>query len=193
MATFLKELFWAFDIFKESLCISRVLLQSSFLWSRVSVFVTERVAVVHSPKDNIFILKGDLAVIHCLLEQFFSNSMFISKKKVGFSYAFLQRYYKEYSQPSILSTVYFSDVKICSHPLLLNHFLSVYLRTPVTVKETSPRSSYIFTATPNILKREQSHEVATFSQKDFFRTPSCPEELLLSNNYFLVTNTFLIS
>ena len=36
-----------------------------------SVFVTDRVAVVLFLEDNVFILKEDLAVIHCLLEQFF--------------------------------------------------------------------------------------------------------------------------
>ena len=87
-------------------------------------------------------------------------------------------------------TVYFSDVKICSDPLLLTHFLSVCFRTPITMKQTSHRSSYIFRAASIILKWEQPLEAATFCQKYFFRTPSCLEELLLSNNYFLVTNTF---
>ena len=42
----------------------------------VFVFVIERVAVIHSLKDNVFIFTGDLAVIHCLSSSF-SNSMFI--------------------------------------------------------------------------------------------------------------------
>ena len=70
------------------------------------------------------------------------------------------------------------------------HFLSMYFRTPVTVKQTSYRSCYILRAALIILKWEQLLEAATFSQNSFFRTPSCLEELLLSNNYFLVTNTF---
>ena len=99
---------------------------------------------------------------------------------------------KENLHPSILSTctVHFSDIKISCHPLLLMHFLSVYFRTPVAVKQTSYRSSYIFRAASIILKWEQPLEAATFCQKYFFRTPSCLEELLLSNNYFLETNTF---
>ena len=101
---------------------------------------------------------------------------------------------KENLHPSILSTctVHFSDIKISCHPLLLMHFLSVYFRTPVAVKQTSYRSSYIFRAASIILKwNESSHlKQLLFRKKDFFRTPSCLEELLLSNNYFLKTNTF---
>ena len=88
------------------------------------------------------------------------------------------------------STVCIRDVKFCSHPLLLTDFLFVYFRKPVTVKQTSYWSSYIVSAASMILKQEQPLDVATFSQKRFFRTPSCLEELLLSNNYFLLTNTF---
>ena len=40
-----------------------------------------------------------------------------------------------------------------------------------------------------MMKREQPLEAATFSQKDF-RTPSRFVQLLLSNNYLLVTNSF---
>ena len=108
-------------------------------------------------------------------------------------------------------TVYFSDVKICI--LFCSRTFSVYFRTPVTVKQTSYQSSYIFRAAFPvdkerklnvyktfilrpvsigliILKWEQPVEEASFSQKDFFRTPSCLEELFLSNSYILVTNTF---
>ena len=60
-------------------------------------------------------------------------------------------------------TVDFSDVKICSHPLLSTHFLSVYLRISVTVKQTSYQNSYIFRAASVILKWEQPLEAATFS------------------------------
>ena len=79
---------------------------------------------------------------------------------------------------------------MCSHPLLLTHFLSVYFRRPVIVKQTSYRSSYSLRAASIILRWEQPLEAASFLQKDFFRIPSCLEELFLSNNHFLVTNTF---
>ena len=49
-------------------------------------------------------------------------------------------------------TVQFSDVKIFSHPNLPTHFLSVYVKTPVPVKQTSYRSSYIFRVASIILK-----------------------------------------
>ena len=91
---------------------------------------------------------------------------------------------------SFNGTVYFSGVKICSHPHLLTHFLSVHFRTPVTVKQTSDQSNYIFRAGSIILKWEQSIEAATSSKKHFLRAPSRLEKLLLSNNFFLITNTF---
>ena len=72
IATFLEELF-LFDIFKSSLFVSPLWLISFLPWSRISVFVTERVAVVCFLKENVFILTGNLAVIHCLLEQFFQH------------------------------------------------------------------------------------------------------------------------
>ena len=100
---------------------------------------------------------------------------------------------KEDFQPSIFSTALyiFLMFKICSHLLLLTHFLALHFRTSITVKQTSYQRSYIFIAASVILKWEQPVEAASFSRKDFFfRTPSCLEELLLSNNYVLVTNTF---
>ena len=128
---------------------------------------------------------GDLAVIHCLLEQFFLQYyVYLQKKLVSAMRSFRGTMIisKEYSLPSILSTctVYFSDVKICSHPHLLTDFLSVYFRRPVAVKQTSYQSSYIFRAASIILKWEQPLEAVTFSQKYLFKTPSCLEELPLS-------------
>ena len=99
---------------------------------------------------------------------------------------------KEYSKPSINNTAHFSDIKICIHltSLLLTHFLSVYFRTPVTVKQTFYQSSNIFRAGSIILKWEQPFKAATYAQKHFFKRSGCQEQVLLSNNYFLVTNTF---
>ena len=97
----------------------------------------------------------------------------------------------EYSQIPILSTVLyiFSEIKTCSHPILRTYFLSVYFRTPATMKQTFYRSAYIFRVASIILKWEQLLEAASFSQKIFFRISSCLQQLLLSNNYSLVTNT----
>ena len=99
---------------------------------------------------------------------------------------------KEYSHLYIVSTctVYFSEVKVSSDLFLLTHFLSVYFRTPVAVKQTFYWSSYIFRGASINLKWEQPLKAATFLQKDSFRTPSCLEELLLFNNYFLVRHPF---
>ena len=51
----------------------------------------------------------------------------------------------KYSQPSILLTVHFSDIKTWSHPIFLTHSLSAYFRT-LTMKQTSYRIAYIFRA-----------------------------------------------
>ena len=65
-ATFLEDLSWAFDFFKGSIYISPLLLQKSIPWSSVSVFITERILATHSFKSCVFILIGELGVIHCL-------------------------------------------------------------------------------------------------------------------------------
>ena len=46
----------------------------------------------------------------------------------------------------------FSDVKTCSDPIWPTSFLSAYFRTPVTVKQTYYRSSYISRAALVIMK-----------------------------------------
>ena len=116
---------------------------------------------------------------------------------------------KECSQTSILSASLCIFLTLKSAVVLFcSRTFSVYFRTPVTVKQTSYQSSYIFRAAfpvdkerkLNVYKTFNLHPVsvgliilkweATFSQKDFFRTPSCLEELFLSNSYILVTNTF---
>ena len=116
---------------------------------------------------------------------------------------------KECSQTSILSASLCIFLTLKSAVILFcSRTFSVYFRTPVTVKQTSYQSSYIFRAAfpvdkerkLNVYKTFNLHPVsigliilkweATFSQKDFFRTPSCLEELFLSNSYILVTNTF---
>ena len=80
IATFSEELSYAFDFLRvHSLLISPLQLQQSFVWSMISAFVRKRVAVIHFLKDTIFILTGDLPVIH-FLSNSFSNSMFVSQK-----------------------------------------------------------------------------------------------------------------
>ena len=56
--------------------------------------------------------------------------------------------------------------------------------------KTSHWSSYIFRAASIIPKWQQPLEAALFLQKYFFQNTWCLKELLLSSNYFLVTNTF---
>ena len=73
------------------------------------------------------------------------------------------------------------------------HFLSAYFIIPVTVKQASYQSNYIFPTASIILKWEQPLKTVTFSQKDFSKY------LLVSSNFlFLITTPwrqilFLIS
>ena len=126
-----------------------------------------------------------------------SAAVFLFSKKIGSRYAFyiVERHYNYLYRilgaiHSFNSTARFSDVRICSHPILPTHFLSAYFRTQVTVKKTY-QSSCIFRAASVLLKWEQLLKGTASSKKSFFfRIRSCLGQLLLSNNYLLVTNTF---
>ena len=89
---------------------------------------------------------------------------------------------------------YFSNIKICSHLILLTHFLSVYFRAPATFKQTSYQSNDIFRLTSIILKWEQPFQAATFLQKYIFLW-----HVVVWNSYFFLITTswqqihFLIS
>ena len=135
----------------------------------------ERVAVIHSLKDTVLILTGDLAFIHCLMSHSFSSSIFISKKS-WFQLCILSEMLSLFlrntrSHPFFQKngTVYFYDIKICSYPLLLTNFFSVNFWTPVTVKQTSYQKRYIFRVASIILKWKQPLQAATFSQKYFVK------------------------
>ena len=86
-------------------------------------------------------------------------------------------------------------MKIFNHPILPTHFLSAYFRAPVTVKQTP---FLIEAAIPleqqQLCWNESSHlKQQFFCRRIFFSMPSCLERLVISSNYFLVTNTFLNS
>ena len=100
----------------------------------------------------------------------------------------------EYSQPSILLTLLsisltlkLAAIQFCDFLFYLFNFL--YYRKPVTVKEISYRNNYIFRSSLIILKWEQPLEAVPFCIIFFF-IPSCLEQQLLCNNYFLVINSF---
>ena len=98
----------------------------------------KRMTVIYSLKCTVFILTGELAVIHCLSNSFSSN-MVILKKTIGSSCAFFQGYHNCFYRilaaiHSFNGTIHFSDVKICSNPILLTLLLSVYFRIPVKAK-----------------------------------------------------------
>ena len=103
-------------------------------------------------------------------------------KKVDFTYAFSQSYYNYFYRilaaiHSLSSAVQFFDVNIYSHSLLPKHFLLVRFRIPVTVKQTSYQSSFIFRVASIRLKWQPPFEAATFSQKRTFS-----EHLVVWNN-----------
>ena len=74
--------------FNDSLLILAFQLQPYIPWSSVSLFVTVRMAFIHSLKVIIFVLTGELAVTYCLIYSFSSR---------------YHNYFLEYWQPSILS------------------------------------------------------------------------------------------
>ena len=86
---------------------------------------------------------------------------------------------------SFNGTVYFSDVKICSHSLLPAYIVPAYLRTPVTMKQTTHRISYIFGAFIK-LKWEQPFLWISY----FFSEIIFSEHLGVWNTYFLPITTF---
>ena len=153
---FLEDLSYAFKCFKGSLLTSPVSLQPYISWCIVSVFVTVRMAAIHSLKSIIIFLTGELEAIH-FLGNYFSIRYY--------------NFFLEYSQPPILLTL------LCISPMLKfaliqflpTLFLSAYLRKPVNMKQTYYRSSYFFKAALSIMKWEQPHEAVTFSKKDFFQ------------------------
>ena len=79
--------------------------------------------------------------------------------------------YREYLQPSILSTVLhiFPRLRFAAIQFYGRNLLSPYFRTPVTVKQISYHSSCIFRIASIILKQEQPFEVATFLQTEVFK------------------------
>ena len=136
------------------LCLSQKEWQSSILWKVLYLFWQEKLQ-----SSIVWVIPS--AVV-CLFP-----------KNVGSSYAFFQRWYNYFyrilaATHPFNDTVHFSDVRIWSHPILPTHFLSAYLRTLVTVKQTSYPSNYIVKATSSTLKSEHSLEATTFLQKKLF-------------------------
>ena len=114
--------------------------QSSILWRVIYLFWQENLQ-----SSTVWVI---LPAIVCLFPE-----------KVGSSSAFFQSYHN-YFYWTFQRYCIFSNVKICSHPILLRKFLSAYFRTPVTVKQASYPSTLIFRTVSIILKRQQALEAA---------------------------------
>ena len=150
--------------------------------------------VIHSSKSSVFILIGELAVIHCLRISS-SSTMFISKKRLApvmRSFKGTITIYIEYSQPFILSTVLyiFLTLKFVA--------MQFYQRTifPCISEHESSYNKFrieaaVFLEQHRLYWNKSRHlKQSLFHKKNSFRIPSCLEQLLLPNNYPLVTNTF---
>ena len=138
-------------------------------------------------KNIVFILTGDLAVIHWLSNVSSSSIFFFQKMLVSvmLSFRVIIIISIELLQPSIHAVVMYiflmlklAIILFCQHT-----FFQCVSEYQPRWKKTTYCSSSIFRAASFKLKWEQPLEVATFSQNDFFRIPSYLKQLLF-NNYF---------
>ena len=110
-------------------------------------------------------------------------------KKTGSSYSLFQRccYYtiisRAYSQ-LFIRTLKFAGIQFHQHTFFqgISEHKSPWNKLLI--------EAAIFRIASILRKWQQPLQAATFSFKDFFRTPTCLEQLLLPNNYTLVTNAF---
>ena len=166
-STFLREVY----LFHHSNCNQR----PTDPWISVSVFVPVRIAFIYSLNGTVFILTGELAVIHCLINSFSSRY---------FNYSL------EYSPASILSTV------LCIFLMVKFEAIQFGQRTFFQgISEHQPLCN-----TSNLLSMQlyfQSsiyfNDMRDFRREIFFRITSCLDQLRLFYKYFMVTILFLIS
>ena len=178
-------------------------LQSSIIWSSVSFYLKRGVATRHSFFQTywyLFLSKKERQssilwrVLYLLWRENLQPSIVLVilsavvcllPKKVGSSYAFFQRYYNYFYRTLTLihsfnSTVHFSDVKINNHLILRTYFLSVYFRTPVTVKQTSYRIRSFLEQHPLNWNESNHFKQLLFRWKFFYR------KLVVRNSYFFL-------
>ena len=124
--------------------------------------------------DGLCIYFDMRTCVHPLFESFFQQYYVSFQKRLVLamhSFKGTIIIYREYLQPSILSTVLhiFPRLRFAAIQFYGRNLLSTYFRTPVTVKQISYHSSCIFRTASIILKQEQSFEVATFLQTEVFK------------------------
>ena len=154
---------------------------------------------IHSLNGTIFIFTGELTVIHCL-----SNS---------FSRRYCN-YFLEYSQASIHLTVLciFLMLKFAAIQFGKRTFFQAYFTTPVTMKQTYYKSSYISRAELIIMKwkifagtffqlmfrKSFFSRISNYSEYVLFRSSAYSEQQLFQkrnffrDRYFLQKSLFLI-
>ena len=151
-------------------------------------------AVIHCLKVTVFILTGELAVNHCLSNSF-SRSIFISRKKflpAMCSFKGTVIISIKYLQPSIPSrvlyiflTLKFAAIKFCQRTFFqrISEHQSTWIKLLIEAAK--------FSGQYRLYWNESSHlKQLLFCRKISIRIPSFQEQLLLFDNYFLVTNTF---
>ena len=124
--------------------------------------------------DGLCIYFDMRTCVHPLFESFFQQYYVSFQKRLVLamhSFKGTIIIYREYLQPSILSTVLhiFLTLRFAAIQFYGRNLLSTYFRTPVTVKQISYPSSCIFRTASIILKQEQPFEVSTFLQKEVFK------------------------
>ena len=131
--------------------------------------------------------------MYCLTNFLTSNSLFVKKLLPAIrSFKGIIIFSIEYNTAAILfvnCAVYFTELKIFSHPVLLTHFQRIS-------EHQSPRNKQLIQAAISseqhgLYWNDSSHfKQLLFRRKIYFRLSSCLEQILLFNNYFLVTKTF---
>ena len=151
--------------FNDSLLILAFQLQPYIPWSSVSLFVTVRMAFIHSLKVIIFVLTGELAVTYCLIYSFSSR---------------YHNYFLEYWQPSILSKL-FCIFLMLKFGVVRFGQRSVFQNT--SHRETNLLSKHLyFQSSINYNEMRAATWSSYFFAKRFFffRIPSCLQQLLPS-------------
>ena len=164
-------------------------MQPPIPWSRVSVFVTERMAVIHSLKGTVFNLTGELLAIHCLSNSFSRQQQYVyfQKRLVPAMRSFRGTIIIsiEYSQISILSkalhiflTLKFAAIQFCQRTFFLR--ISGY-QSP-RKKNKLLIEAAIFSEQHRLYWNESSY---FFGKKIFFS-----EHLVVWSSYFFPTTSW---
>ena len=169
-----QEIWWNYGIFP---CV----------WNRISVSVTEKLAVIYCLKNNVFALTRDIVIIHCLSNSF-NNRMFIYKKGWFQSCVLSEMHWlflkNTRSHLFFLTILYiFPTLKFANIHFNVLSF-SVFQNTSHC--ETNFLSNQLYFQTSiDYTEMRAAIEGASFSQKNFFS-----EQLVVWSSFFFLVTTF---